>query len=333
LDKFGVPEQAYSVIDKIVTSAEQKLVAALADEVFSVEDVGRVLTCPFSLSELSLMSLEGIEPFDEKEAQRFADAAYGRGVISVAEESAAESGARRYRIASFCERLDVFAVAEQDAWLDLPQDVRIALDDWYFDVYYAGLDWDGAGGKPTDETILTLEETLARIDDNYEKGRQVYLTDCDCRSLRGGCNGPTLVCLSYRDGPNSYPDRGISKPITHREARAAVIAADRAALVHTANPNGICNCCGDCCYLFRARARRGSGVTWPESRHIVVFDAERCIGCGICLGRCGFGVFDGTDFSTGHAFANVALCVGCGVCVGTCPSDALTLAPRSRDAV
>jgi NAD-dependent dihydropyrimidine dehydrogenase PreA subunit len=228
------------------------------------------------------MSLEGIAPFDEDEAKRFADDAYRRGVISVAE------GGGRYRIADFYGRLDIFAIMEQDAYRALPGDVQAALDAWYFDAYYAGLDWDLNGGKPTDENIFTLDETLSYIDENYEKGRQIYLTDCDCRSLRGGCNSPTLVCLSYRDGPNSYPDRGISKPITHREARAVVVAADRAALVHTVNPGGI------------------------------------------CLGRCGFGVFDGSDFSGARrASADYARCVGCGVCVGTCPTDALTIGLRN----
>jgi NAD-dependent dihydropyrimidine dehydrogenase PreA subunit len=271
------------------------------------------------------MSLEGIAPFDETEAKRFADDAYRRGIISIAEE-----GGGRYRIADFYGRLDIFAIMEQETHRELPENVRIALDAWYFDAYYAGLDWDVNGGKPTDENILTLDETLSYIDENYEKGRHIYLTDCDCRSLRGGCNSPTLVCLSYRDGPNSYPDRGISKPITHKEARAVVIAADRAALVHTVNPSGICNCCGDCCYLFRARKRRGSGAVWPESRHIITFDATKCIGCGICIGRCGFGVFDESDFSgTRKAAANYARCVGCGVCVGTCPTDALTIGLRT----
>ncbi|MDR1028673.1 MAG: hypothetical protein LBL63_04565, partial [Clostridiales Family XIII bacterium] len=268
LCKFGVPEVAYPVIDEIVTPIEQRVVAALADETFGVEEIGRALFCPFSPAELSLMSLEGVAPFDADAAKRFADDAYRRGIISVAGEDAPEG--RRYRISNFYGRLDIFAITERDAWRSLSSDIRTALDDWYFDAYYAGLDWEKDGGKPTDEHILSLEETLAYIDENYGKGRQIYLTDCDCRSLRGRCGSPTLVCLSYRDGPNSYPDRGVSKPVTHGEARAVVIAADRAALVHTVNPGGICNCCGDCCcYLFRARARRGSGAVWPESAHIV----------------------------------------------------------------
>ncbi|MDR2156741.1 MAG: 4Fe-4S binding protein [Clostridiales Family XIII bacterium] len=328
MDKFGVPEAAHAVIDRIVTPLEQKLVAALADETFDLAEIGRVLSCPFSLAELSLMSLEGVATFDENEAKRFADSAYRRGIIAVAEEGARDGTGRRYRIADFYGRLDIFAVTEQDAWRSLPQEVQTALDDWYFDTYYAGLDWSADGGKPTDERVLTLEETLAYIDRNHEKGRQIYLTDCDCRALRGNCGSPTLVCLSYRDGPNSFPDRGISKPVTHGEAKAVVVSADRAALVHTVNPNGICNCCGDCCYLFRARKRRGSGPVWPESRHIITFETGRCIGCGICLGRCRFGVFDKSDFSGGKAVADDTRCVGCGVCVSTCPSDALRLAPR-----
>jgi ferredoxin len=386
LEKFEVPEVALPVIDEIVTPLEQRVVAALADMTFDAAEIGRVLFCPFSLAELSLMSLEGVAPFDEAEVRRFTEDAYRRGIISVDETDssagrnidgavphggrdtisddetipgegystistgkavpgkgrnmasvdetvAGGGGGRRYRIANFYGRLDIFAVAEQDAWQALPADIRAALDQWCFDIYYAGLDWNRNGGAPTDDRILTLEETLRYIDENHEKGRQIYLTDCDCRSLRGDCDSPTLVCLSYRNGPNSYPDRGISKPVTHREAQAAVIAADRAALVHTVNPNGICNCCEDCCYLFRARRRRDSGAVWPESRRAVAFEAGRCLGCGICLGRCRFGVFDRSDFAAERrASVDVSRCVGCGVCVGTCPSDALRLMPREREA-
>jgi heterodisulfide reductase subunit A-like polyferredoxin len=91
----------------------------------------------------------------------------------------------------------------------------------------------------------------------------------------------------------------------------------------------MCNCCDDCCYLFRARARRGSGAVWPESRRIVSMDTVNCIGCGICLGRCRFGVFDASDLSgVGKASADTSRCVGCGVCVSTCPTEALSLKDR-----
>jgi ferredoxin len=319
LRAFGVPEAAYPVIDAIVTPLEQRVIAALSDKTFGLAEIGAAL---------SRASRGEVDIFDEAEAAAFAGSAYGRGLISAVTGADGREGP--YKISDFYGRLAVFAIVEQDAWRALPKTARAALDDWYFDAYYAGLDRDAAFGKPTDENILTLAETLDSIDANYAEGRQLYLTKCDCRSLRGDCGAPTSVCLSYRVGPNSYPDRGISKPVTREEARAVVAYADSAALVHTVNPNGICNCCSDCCYLFRARKRMGSGAVWPESRHIITLDASKCVACGLCAERCRFGVFDDADFAAGRtASADEAHCVGCGLCVGTCPSGALGLRGRT----
>jgi NAD-dependent dihydropyrimidine dehydrogenase PreA subunit len=331
IERFEVPRVAVPFIDAIVTPLEQRVIADLnidGDGAFTFHDVALALSCPLSGADLSFMSLEGLPPVSDDEVRAFIDSAYRRGVISYAD--GASGGEARYRLSNFYRRLDIFAIMEQDAWRALPEASRGAIEGWYFDAYYDRLDWDAEGGKPTDETILTLDEALEWLDGNDAKGRQTYLTDCDCRSLAGDCGSPTLVCLSYYDGVNSYPDRGVSRPISPEEAKAVVTAADRAGLAHTVNPWGMCNCCGDCCYLFRARARRGSGAVWPESRQIISLDAGKCIGCGICLGRCGFGVFDGSDLSgRGRASADATLCVGCGVCVQTCPSEALSLNPRA----
>jgi NAD-dependent dihydropyrimidine dehydrogenase PreA subunit len=327
IERFGAPDVAASDIDVIVTPLEQRVIAGIdigADGAFTSHDVALALSCPLTDRDLSLMSLEGLPPVSDAEVNGFISKAYKRGILSRAGEG------DLYRLSNFYGRLDIFAITEQDAWRALPAERREAIEGWYFDAYYDGLDWDADGGKPTDETILTLDEALDLLSENDARGRQAYLTDCDCRSLAGGCDNPTLVCLSYSDGVNSYPDRGVSRPISSREAKAVVTAADRAGLVHTANPWGMCNCCGDCCYLFRARARRGSGSVWPESRHIVAMDTGKCMGCGICLGRCMFGVFDESDLSgRGKANAITELCVGCGVCVSTCPTGALSLGKRA----
>jgi NAD-dependent dihydropyrimidine dehydrogenase PreA subunit len=329
IERFKVPDVAAADIDAIVTPLEQRVIARLglgADGAFTSHDVALALSCPLTDSDLSLMSLEGLPPVSEGEVNGFLSKAYRRGIFSHAEGA----GEGRYRLSDFYGRLDIFAITEQDAWRALPVDARGAIERWYFDAFYDGLDWGAEGGRPTDENILTLNEAFDFIEENGARGRQAYLTDCDCRSLSCGCDKPTLVCISYRDGVNSYPDRGVSRPVSSREAVAVVTAADRAGLVHTANPEGICNCCGDCCYLFRARARRGSGAAWPRSRHVIAMDEGKCLGCGICLGRCMFGVFDASDLTgSGRASAEAGLCVGCGVCVSTCPAGALSLGERA----
>ena len=82
---------------------------------------------------------------------------------------------------------------------------------------------------------------------------------------------PTDTCVTYKDGINSFVDRGLSKKISKEEAKEVVRRADAAGLMHTAGMGGICNCCGDCCYLFRAQKRRKSTGVWPAAKHRFVF--------------------------------------------------------------
>ncbi len=59
----------------------------------------------------------------------------------------------------------------------------------------------------------------------------------------------------------------------------------------------------------------------------IMFNREKCIGCGACLTACGRGVHE-INSQQERAFL-AERCVGCGACVRACPSEALTLVGRS----
>jgi len=305
LEKFSVPDVALGVIDIIVTPIEQSVLEHLPS-VFKTEDVR------IALGEITRESAAVYN------AENFVKEAYRRGVFSIEDE-----GKKLFKSGSFYSRLDVFAISENKAYKSFPDDVRKALDDWYFAAYLEGLNPD-LSARPTDDEVLTLEETFYSID---EETRQIYLAPCDCRSLSGDCGEPVLTCLSYRNAPNSFAHRGLSKPIGKEEAKQVVLMAHKAGLVHTRNSGGICNCCSDCCYLFRARVARNSGALWPRADKVISLDSEKCVSCELCAGHCRFSALKPED---GKLSFDTEKCVGCGVCVDICPKGALNLKQRIK---
>ncbi len=291
INKFQVPEAAYPNLSQMFTEEEIAFVAQMDRDTFTREDV---------------------EALGVSQAEEFLQSCYRRGIISIA-----DAAGGTYRIADFYGRLDIFSISETDIYRSFPEEDRIALDAWYFEAYYNGLD-QNPEVRPTSVEILPVDEVLAFID---RQDRPVYLNYCDCRSLRGECGLPTRTCITYKNGINSFAHRGLSEEIDKEKAKEIVIRADKQGLMHTVNPNGICNCCDDCCYLFRGQRRRNSAGFWPKTNYVIELDASTCISCGKCVRTCHFGVFT----RQGTVSADQAKCVGCGICVQGCPVNALRL--------
>ena len=236
-----------------------------------------------------------------------ADNLFHRGVIDLCEgpPGCGCSDDQNYQRGTFLRRLDIFATEEYEVYSELPEELKTALDDMYFEDYLSWLKiLDGE--RPTEDEVLPVEDVLAFIDGRDDTP---YLANCDCRSLKQACDAPRNVCITYRTAPNSYVRRGLAVPITKEEAKAVVMRAEEEGLIHTVNPGGICSCCTDCCYLFRAAEARGSLGVWPKVNYKIEIDEELCIDCGICSERCRF----------------EDICVGCGLCVSTCPMKAIKL--------
>ena len=295
IDKFQIPEVAYPFINQIFHKDEIDFVTKLKRQIFTISDV---------------------EALGIKRAVDFIKRCYQRGIISIVSE---EEGI--YKVSDFYGRLDIFSISETNTYRSFPKKDRVALDQWYFDTYYDGLTKEPEV-RPTSDEILPLEQVINFID---QQDREVYLNYCDCRSLGGDCGLPTKTCITYRDGINSFAHRGLSEKITKERAKEIVIQADKSRLMHTVNPNGVCNCCGDCCYLFRAQERRNSEGFWPKTDRVIELDNNKCIACGKCIKTCHFKVFQ----KNGIIVADQTRCIGCGICVQPCPVNAITLINRA----
>lgn len=303
LSKFKVPSAALPVMNQIVAPDEILLIEALDCESFNLED-----------AQHSLEKATGANWPDER-ISSLLHSAYKRGIILLEDESFT-----RFRTGTFYGRLDIFSLTETEKYLAMSREVRTALDDWYFHAYLDGL---GDDPQPSNDKVVTIQQALDYID---TIDCPIWLNHCDCRTLAGYCDKPTGTCISFRNGINTMSHRGWSKPISKEEAKAIVRRANASGLMQTVNPNGICNCCGDCCYLFRAQKARNRGLIWPAAEQIVLFAESACINCGRCAKRCHFSAF---AWDNGKIHFEPALCRGCGLCVETCPVEAIALTKRT----
>jgi NAD-dependent dihydropyrimidine dehydrogenase PreA subunit len=59
-------------------------------------------------------------------------------------------------------------------------------------------------------------------------------------------------------------------------------------------------------------------------------DAEKCIGCGVCLNRCNM---DAISIIDNVATINLERCIGCGLCKTTCEAGAISLIKKKKETV
>jgi NAD-dependent dihydropyrimidine dehydrogenase PreA subunit len=160
---------------------------------------------------------------------------------------------------------------------------------------------------------------------------QLAALECPCRSARPNPCLPLDVCLVVGEPFASlvvehHPHK--ARRITAAEATAILEAEHERGHVHHAffkdammgRFYALCNCCACCCGAMQAW-RNGIPML-AASGYVARVEAANCMGCGVCVDVCQFGVL---ALEEGLAVIDPAGCMGCGLCVDHCPQEALSL--------
>jgi Pyruvate/2-oxoacid:ferredoxin oxidoreductase delta subunit len=248
-----------------------------------------------------------------------------------------KEGSLSYRAGNFYNILKRFALFGN--YHVIPRPARQQLDGWDFAEYVrrndnfrkvidTGPDYDSCHN----EWVLLAGEVEEMID----AATAIRLLPCDCKMLADNCTHSREICLILDQ--RLISDRTGGRDLDRTEAKELIRTLEKEGLMHTGGPPNwrdtgpsvICNCCGCCCYPFRASRLLGAKGKWPKSRYVAAHDAALCSSCGACVKRCYFNAF---SFSEGAAGPNAArrvsfdpeLCWGCGICSSACPTHAIVM--------
>lgn len=196
-------------------------------------------------------------------------------------------------------------------------------------------------GQPidiADEFVLpsqTVEEIINKFED-------IAVGYCFCRqrqkSLGNECRtqAPTMNCFTFGKSARHTVANGFARKVDKKEALKIFKEAEIAGLIHKAfHPaskeskpeTSICNCCKDCCDVFRLW-REGTLPLINSTYHLSLIDRESCSGCGICVEWCPTEAIALDD--DGLAKRDESACLGCGVCARFCPEEAISLKEKLR---
>jgi len=168
--------------------------------------------------------------------------------------------------------------------------------------------------------------------------KRIALIKCFCaeqqRVLGTDCDHPLECCILLGFYAEYYvKEMGMGRWITQEEAIEVLDNAEKAGLVHQVvnnrTPDGICNCCWNCCGLLQHLKIIPNPASVVSSNYYAQVDPEVCTGCQTCLDRCPIGA--ATMSAEDLAEINLDKCIGCGLCISTCPAEAISLVSKPEE--
>ncbi|MCP4752717.1 MAG: 4Fe-4S ferredoxin [Proteobacteria bacterium] len=186
---------------------------------------------------------------------------------------------------------------------------------------------------------IDVSLNIAPYEDAVEilkKQKRIVVTDCICRRqqklVEKGCEKPMEVCFMFGSMGRYYLDQDLGREVELDEAIKILVKAQEGGLVTqpatTRNPGGMCNCCGDCCGVFKSLKNHPRPADIVYSNYLAVVDRDSCSACEICLERC---QMDAIQVDDSAAEIDSERCIGCGLCVADCSTESMRLTLKPED--
>ncbi len=202
--------------------------------------------------------------------------------------------------------------------------------------------------KPTFPTnrVIIVDRTIAadnqvhtydQVQTYIEKHDLIAVSTCYCRhaaALRGeDTHGmPNDVCMNFGMGAQFAIERLNARKLTKEEAREVLERSETAGLIHmstnmTDDIGFICNCDRWHCVAVTRALAKPKPALYFNSGFEPRFDADRCVACETCIGRCPAEALQMGPEDV--PVVDLDRCFGCAVCATGCPSEAISMHNRA----
>jgi ferredoxin len=168
---------------------------------------------------------------------------------------------------------------------------------------------------------------------------------CMCRRMKSNLDDPCRLgmpddggCIGFGDTVKPFIKYGQAKQISKEKAFEIIQKVRDNGAVHavfhemddTNLPQiAICNCCWDCCGIFRSYNMGASPLRCSSFYMARMADSAKCKGCKKCEKYCPTAAITMVDKK---ALIDTTKCIGCGQCVHQCATSAVELIENIRTA-